>query len=136
MLAETFDYAKPTGDPANPNLSNPGTIIPRLSNGDPNGNFQRMTSAYVEDGTYVRLKNVTLGYNLPRSIITKTRVLQGARLSIGVQNLATFTKYKGYDPEVGAYIGDEVQVSNQLIGVDPGRYPLTRVYTFSLGIDF
>jgi TonB-linked SusC/RagA family outer membrane protein len=136
MLAETFDYAKPTGDPANPTLSNPGTIIPRLSNGDPNGNFQRFTNAFVEDATYIRLKNVTLGYNLPRSIVSKARVLQGARLSIGVQNLATFTDYKGYDPEVGAYVGREAQPSNQLIGVDPGRYPLTRVYTFSLGVDF
>lgn len=136
MLAETFEYAKPTGDVTDPTLSNPETIIPRLSNGDPNGNFQRMTNAYVEDASYVRLKNMTLGYNFPRSLVTKARILQGARLAIGVQNLVTFTKYKGYDPEVGAYVGDEAQVSNQLIGVDPGRYPLTRIYTFSLGLDF
>lgn len=136
MLAETFEYARPSGDAANPTLSNPGTIIPRLSNGDPNGNFQRITNAYVEDGSYVRIKNATIGYNVPKSLVSKARILQGARLSLGVQNLATFTKYKGYDPEVGAYVGRDAQVSNQLYGVDPGRYPLTRVYTFSVGLDF
>ena len=69
-------------------------------------------------------------------MVSRTKVLQGARLAIGVQNLATFTKYKGYDPEVGAYVGQNVQAGDQLIGVDAGRYPLTRVFTFNLGVDF
>ncbi|HEY0610562.1 MAG TPA: hypothetical protein VGD35_12925, partial [Chitinophaga sp.] len=58
------------------------------------------------------------------------------RLNIGVQNLHTFTKYKGYDPEVGAYLGKEVQLNSQFIGVDAGRYPLTRLYTASAAVDF
>jgi hypothetical protein len=53
-----------------------------------------------------------------------------------VQNLYTLTKYKGYDPEVGAYVGQNVSPTDQLIGVDAGRYPLTRVYTVNVGIDF
>ena len=136
MLAETFEYAKLSGTGNETVLSNPGTIIPRLTNGDPNGNAQRITNAFVEDGSYVRIKNVTLGYNVPQSVVSKARILQGARLSLGVQNLATFTKYKGFDPEVGAYVGQNVGPNDQLIGVDAGRYPLTRVYTFSLGVDF
>jgi len=136
MLAETFDYAKPSSNGSDAELTNAGTIIPRLTNGDPNGNAQRITNAFVEDGSYIRIKNITLGYNVPKDIVSKARILQGARLSVGVQNLATFTKYKGFDPEVGAYVGQNVGAGDQLIGVDAGRYPLTRIYTFSLGIDF
>jgi TonB-linked SusC/RagA family outer membrane protein len=136
MLAETFNYAKFEGTGTGTVLSNPDAFIPRLTYTDPNGNAQRITDAYVEDGTYVRIKNATLGYNVPKSFITKARFIQGVRLAVGVQNLATFTRYKGFDPEVGAYVGQNVQVSNQLIGVDAGRYPLTRVFTFNLGVDF
>ena len=53
-----------------------------------------------------------------------------------MQNLATFTKYKGMDPEVGAYVGRDVSAASQSIGLDFGRYPLTRMYTVSVGIDF
>jgi hypothetical protein len=62
--------------------------------------------------------------------------VQGARVAFGVQNLATFTKYKGMDPEVGAYVGNNVSATTQSIGLDYGRYPLTRMYTFNIGIDF
>ena len=136
MLAETFNYAKYEGTGANTVLTNPGTIVPRLTYNDPNGNAQRITNAYVEDGSYVRVKNITLGYNVPKSIVSKAKVVQGVRLALGVQNLATFTKYKGFDPEVGAYVGQNVQAGDQLIGVDYGRYPLTRVFTFNIGVDF
>lgn len=136
MLAETFNYAKYEGTGASTVLSNPDAFVPRLTYNDPNGNATRITDAYVEDGTYVRVKNLTLGYNVPKSFITKARFLQGARLAVGVQNLATFTKYKGFDPEVGAYVGQNVGAGDQLIGVDAGRYPLTRVFTFNLGVDF
>jgi hypothetical protein len=62
--------------------------------------------------------------------------VKGIRLTAGAQNLFTFTKYKGFDPEVGAYLGKEVQLNSQLIAVDAGRYPLTRLYTASIGVDF
>jgi TonB-linked SusC/RagA family outer membrane protein len=136
MLQETFDYAKLTGDPANPTISNPGTIIPRISSGDANGNAQRFTNAFVEDGSYVRIKNVTLSYTLKQSLLNKIRFIKEAHFALGVQNLATFTKYKGFDPEVGSHVGQNVSPTDQLIGVDAGRYPLTRIYTFSVGIDF
>jgi len=136
MMQETFNYARVGGDAANPVLLNPGYDVPRLSATNVNGNFQRITSKYVEDGSYLRLKNVQIGYNIPKTLLARQGVIQGARLTFGVQNLYTFTKYTGFDPEVGAYVGREAQVSSQTIGADYGRYPLTPMYTFSIGVDF
>lgn len=136
LLKETFDYAKlTTNSSGEVVLSNPGTAIPRLVGSDVNGN-RRFSSEFVEDGSYVRIKNIQVGYNIPKSIIRKQPVVQNLRISLGVQNLATFTKYKGYDPEVGAYVGQNVGAGDQLIGVDAGRYPLTRLYTASVQVDF
>ncbi|MDB5120841.1 MAG: TonB-dependent receptor [Sphingobacteriales bacterium] len=136
LLAESFDYAKLTGDAANPTLSNPGTNVPRISGNDVNGNGGRFTQKFVEDGSYLRIKNISLGYNIPKLWLQKQKIVQGARLTVGIQNMATFTKYKGFDPEVGAYVGSNVQSGDQLVGVDSGRYPLTPVYTFNIGVDF
>ncbi|MBN7810655.1 TonB-dependent receptor [Algoriphagus sp. H41] len=137
MLLETYDYARIEMDESgNPFLVNPETDIPRITVTDLNGNGTRLSDKFVEDGSYVRVKNIQLAYAFPAELIGKQKAIQGARLSFGVQNAFTFTKYKGYDPEVGAYVGNNVSAANQLIGVDYGRYPLTRMYTFSLGIDF
>ncbi|GAB3221196.1 TonB-dependent receptor [Algoriphagus aestuariicola] len=137
MLLETYDYARIEMDESgNPFLVNPETDIPRITVTDLNGNGNRLSDKFVEDGSYLRIKNIQLAYAFPSDLIGKQKVIQGARLSFGVQNAFTFTKYKGYDPEVGAYVGNNVSASDQLIGVDYGRYPITRMYTFSLGIDF
>lgn len=133
LFAETFSYARVTDDGK---LQNTNTTIPRLVGNDVNGNGNRFTNQFVEDGSYIRIKNVQLGYNIPRSLLRQQTVIKSVRLIAGVQNLATFTKYKGYDPEVGAYLGKEVQLSSQLIGVDAGRYPLTRLYSASVAVDF
>jgi hypothetical protein len=90
----------------------------------------------VEDGSFVRLKNVSLSYNLPSGLVNKTRVLKGVRATIAGQNLVTFTDYTGFDPEVGAYVGRDASSANQAIGLDFGRYPLTPIYTFTLGDNF
>jgi hypothetical protein len=136
MMKETYNYARVGGDANNPVLTNPGYDVPRITSANVNGNFQRITSKYVEDGSYLRLKNVQIGYNIPKDFLARQSVVQGARLTFGVQNLYTFTKYKGFDPEVGAYVGRDAQVSGQTIGVDFGRYPLTPMYTLSVGVDF
>jgi TonB-linked SusC/RagA family outer membrane protein len=136
LMKSTFNYARVGGDASNPVLLNPGTDVPRISGTNVNGNGQRITSKYVEDGSYLRVKNIQLAYNLPKALLARQGVVQGARLALGVQNLYTFTKYKGFDPEVGAFVGRESQTSSQTIGVDYGRYPLTPMYTFSFGIDF
>jgi TonB-linked SusC/RagA family outer membrane protein len=137
MLEETYDYARvATNDAGEPYLLNPETNIPRISGQNANNNGVRHTSAYVEDGSFIRIKNLQIGYNIPKVVLDKQSVIQGVRLAVGVQNLATFTKYKGMDPEVGAYVGRDVSATSQSIGLDFGRYPLTRMYTVSVGIDF
>lgn len=136
LLIHAMDYAKVTTDASGkPILSNPGTDIPRISYG-PNGNYARTTNRYVENGSFVRLKNVSLSYNLPSSLVSATKVLKGVRATFGAQNIATFTKYTGFDPEVGSYVGRDASIGNQAIGIDFGRYPLTPVYTFTLGVNF
>lgn len=133
LLRDAFNYARVTDDGK---LQNPGTTVPRIVGSDLNGNGNRFTNLFVEDGSYIRVKNVQLGYNIPRSLLQRQTVVKGIRLTVGAQNLFTFTKYKGFDPEVGAYLGKEVQLNSQLIAVDAGRYPLTRLYTASIGVDF
>ncbi|SEW43675.1 TonB-linked outer membrane protein, SusC/RagA family [Chitinophaga sp. YR573] len=136
LFAETFGYARVAGEDSKPYLTNPNATIPRITGNDVNGNGNRFTNNFVEDGSYIRIKNVQLGYNLPRTLLRMQNVVKAVRITASVQNLATFTKYKGYDPEVGAYLGKEVQLSSQLIGVDAGRYPLTKLYSAGVAVDF
>lgn len=137
MLLETYGYARIEMDEnGSPRLVNPDTQIPRITATDLNGNGERITDKFVEDGSYVRVKSIQLAYQIPASLLGNQKFIRGARVSFAIQNALTFTKYKGFDPEVGAYVGNNVSATNQLIGVDYGRYPLTRMYSFSFGIDF
>ena len=111
-------------------ITNPGYKIPRVAPGDPNGN-NRISDWFIEDGSYVRVKNITLNYHVPARWISKTAV-KGISISVGVQNLFTITKYKGYDPEIGM-IRDGGSV---IAGLDAGRYPSTKFYSFGLVADF
>ncbi|WP_353125621.1 SusC/RagA family TonB-linked outer membrane protein [Parapedobacter pyrenivorans] len=136
LMLHAMDYARPTtGDDGAVRLENPNTNVARISLG-PNGNYARHTDKWVEDGSYIRIKNITFGYNLPASLLAKQKVLQSVRVSFSAQNVATFTRYSGFDPEVGAYIGRDASNANQAIGLDYGRYPLTPIYSFSLGLSF
>lgn len=128
------NYARPSsyavGDAETVTLTNPGHVIPRIAPGDPNGN-NRMSTNFIEDGSYVRLKNITLSYNFPKSLL-KDLFIRGLKASVGAQNLFTITKYKGYDPEIGMVnYGGTV-----MAGVDTGRYPSVRMYSFGLTADF
>ncbi|MFN3555014.1 MAG: SusC/RagA family TonB-linked outer membrane protein [Bacteroidales bacterium] len=106
----------------------PGDItnMPRASENDPNAN-NRISSRFVEDGSYARLKNITLSYNFPRKAIQRVG-LRNARAFITGANLITITNYSGMDPEVN-YRGD----SNLLRATDFFTYPQAR--SFSLGIN-
>ena len=117
-------------DSATVTLLNPGYQIPRVAPGDPNGN-NRINQWDIESGSYVRIKNVSLSYSLPNRWISKAGI-KGVRVSANVQNLLTITKYKGYDPEVGMnnYGG------TLMVGLDAGRYPNVRMYTFNIVADF
>ncbi|SKB91218.1 TonB-linked outer membrane protein, SusC/RagA family [Sphingobacterium nematocida] len=89
-----------------------------------------VTSVFVEEGSYLRLRNVTLGYKLPASIVRSIGIAQ-ARLSFTVQNAYTWTDYEGYNPEVSIQGG-----STLVPGVDAGGYPLARTFMFGLNIGF
>jgi TonB-linked SusC/RagA family outer membrane protein len=110
-------------------LINPNTTIPRFDNGGENFNHY-MSTRWIEDGTYVRLQNVKLSYELPAKWIQKAKMTR-AYLYANVQNAATFTKYSGLDPQIGAFNQSSLQRN-----VDMGRYPAPRVYTFGVNIDF
>lgn len=136
MFIEAFNYARIGEDDAgNPIVENPGTNVPRMSGGNKNNNFDRHTTKFVEDGSYVRLKNISLTYNLPSSLMRGQNVVKAARIGFSAQNVFTITNYSGYDPEVGSYVGANAFPGSQPIGVDYGRYPLTPVYSLSVGID-
>lgn len=116
-------------DVTNVYVTNPNATIPRASVNDPNDN-DRVSDRYVEDGSYVRLKNITLGYTFPKGMIKKWGI-ENLRLYANIQNLLTITGYDGYDPEIGVSTA-----AANVMGLDNGRYPSPTVYSFGLNITF
>ena len=138
-MVKALDYAKITTDASgNPVLSNPGTRVPRISSNSISidNNFGKITDRFMEDGSYVRLKNISLSYNIPPNILSYTKVVKGLKATLGIQNVKTWTKYTGYDPEIGAYVGMGAAGNNQAIGIDFGRYPITPMYTATINVNF
>jgi len=138
LLVDALDYARITMKNGSPVLENPNTNVPRFTNsqvGNDN-NYNTTSTMWVEDGSFVRVKNISLSYNVPNSLIGKQKIVKSIRATIGAQNLLTFTDYKGFDPEVGSYVGANSNSGNQAIGLDYGRYPLTPVYNFTLNVNF
>ncbi len=115
----------------NVKVINPGARIPRASINDPNDN-NRISDRYVEDGSYLRIRNIALGYNLPRRFLEKIHI-DNLRVYMNIQNLCTFTRYTGYDPEVGASTQDS---SGLTYGLDNGRYPSPTTYSFGINLSF
>lgn len=107
------------------------TDIPRASNGDITNS--RVSSRFVEDGSFLRLKSATIGYSLPQSLAERIKL---NRLSVYVtaQNLFTITKYKGFDPEINAYAADKN--SGPALGIDYGTYPTARAFIFGVNMSF
>ncbi len=105
----------------------PGTSYnyPRLIDGDPNGNFSNPSNFYLEDGAYFRIKTLQLGYTFNKSLLGKTG-LQACRVYISGNNLLTFTKYTGYDPEIGGGI----------YSIDRGIYPQARSFMAGVNVTF
>lgn len=116
-------------DVTNVKVANPDAVLPRASIQDPNDN-DRISDRYIEDGSYVRLKNITLGYTFPGKMVKKWG-LNNLRVYANIQNLLTLTGYSGYDPEIGA----STQSAN-VYGLDYGRYPSPTVYSFGLNVSF
>lgn len=109
------------------------TSMPRLTADDPNRNT-RISDRFVEDGSYVRLKNVQLGYTVPASLFERLNLnVERLRLYVGAQNLLTLTGYDGYTPEIG--VGDdEAQTLDR--GIDRAIYPQPRIYTGGVNLTF
>jgi len=101
---------------------------PRFTWNDANGNYTRISNLYLEDGDYVRLKTLQLGYTLNKTIATKLK-LQALRLYVSGDNLITLTDYTGFDPEIGAR-------SSLDIGIDRGIYPQARTFRLGLSATF
>ncbi len=116
-------------DITNVRVSNSDTKIPRAIANDPNDN-DRISDRYIEDGSYLRIKNLTLGYTFPAKNTRKWKI-DNLRLYVNVQNLYTFTKYSGYDPEIGAN-----PANVNVYGLDNGRYPSPQIYSCGLNFSF
>ena len=137
QLTSVLDYARlakidPNGpeDYRNYYVTNPDVIMPRLSTESGVNKNNRVSDAYVEDGSYIRLQNVSLSYTLPREWL-KNIFLTNVKLYCNIQNLFTITKYDGFDPEVGSMQGNALRN-----GVDYSRYPSPRIYTVGVNVQF
>ncbi len=115
--------------------TNTNTSFPRLgyqfaaNDRGINENARGNTDRWIEDGSFLRLRNVELGYNLPSKLITKAGI-GNARLYVSGQNLFTITKYSGLDPDV---VGANANLEP---GVDNGNYPSSRIISFGLSVGF
>ncbi len=108
-------------------VTNPSTTIVGLRNDNTNDNT-RSSSLYIQDGSFLKCKNITLGYRLPESVLSKIYV-HSIRVYATVTNVFTITKYQGMDPEIGSW--NPLQA-----GWDSGYYPQPRVYTIGANITF
>jgi TonB-dependent starch-binding outer membrane protein SusC len=96
-----------------------------------------ISSRYIENGSYLRLKSITLGYNLPKSVLTKLRMSR-CMIYVTSENLLTFTKYSGFDPEMSMFNTSSSSNTdkNTAPGVDYGTYPQSRDFLVGLNITF
>ena len=107
---------------------NPSTTHPRVTINDPNGNFGRPSDFFIEDGSYVRLRNISLGYTLPSDLVSMIGATR-FRVYLASQNLLTFTGYSGHDPEIGSQGALNV-------GIDRNIYPQARSFSLGINLDF
>ncbi len=111
--------------------TNTNTDIPRAVTGDPNGNA-RASDRFLEDGSYMRIKSLNIGYTLPASMLGWTGgAVKKFRVYVSSQNLLTITKYTGYDPEVGSR-----NYNTLTNGVDYGQFPQARTFLGGVQIGF
>ena len=135
-------WAYRDGNSGNLNVWNvyvaPGTDNSETRIDNQHNNYNsRVSDRYVEDASYLRIKNITLSYNVPKKLVKKY-YLQSLRLTGNVQNVYTLTGYTGYDPEVGSQNG-QYSMSGQgmlMYGVDTGKVPSPRSFIFTLDATF
>ncbi|OJX92465.1 MAG: SusC/RagA family protein [Paludibacter sp. 47-17] len=135
--AKTYPRTNSTGaevnnwfdDIDNVRVANTGASVPRAIQNDPNDN-NRLSDRYIEDGSYLRLKNLIVGYTFQPSVLKRLH-LTNLRVYANVQNLFTLTSYSGFDPEIGVSTA-----SPNVYGLDNGRYPSPQIYTVGLNLSF
>jgi len=103
--------------------------LPRAVFGDP-ANNRRTSDRWIEDGSYMRLKNVVLSYGLPSNVVSRFKI-SSLRFFVQGQNLITWTDYSGFDPEVSTF-----SITNTAPGTDFLTYPQARTFTFGLNLGF
>ncbi len=106
---------------------NTSSDVPRMTDKDLNKNIETFSDRYVEDGSYFRLKNVQIGYTVP----VKKKYVSNLRVYFSIDNALTFTKYKGFDPEIGDYYNNPLYS-----GIDIANYPTARTYMFGIQLSF
>ncbi len=116
------------------------TVLNRYTTANPNGSLPRYnqwnnnntinSDRYVESGSYLRLQNISIGYNLPKRMVNKAKIAS-ARIYATAQNIYTFTNYSGYDPEIGSYNKNALSQN-----VDNGHYPNPRSVTIGANLEF
>ncbi|WP_276500699.1 SusC/RagA family TonB-linked outer membrane protein [Terrimonas pollutisoli] len=122
---DLIDHAGDRNDVNNVYVTNPNTTIVSLRNDNTNENG-RFSNLFLEDASFIRCKNITIGYNLPQNILAKAHIYS-LRVYANVSNAFTITKYTGMDPEVGSWNPLEA-------GYDGGYYPQSRVFTFGVNV--
>ena len=130
-MLRNMSWIAPDGNIAKYVYDRAGTVYgaPSL---DYTGNRVETSSYHVFDASYTRIKNLTIGYNLPDNIC-KSLSINGLRVTLGGQNLHTFTKYPWFNPQANFYSGAAGQAQ---FGVDYGGYPLSKSYTFGINLTF
>jgi len=109
--------------------ADPGDGVTPRANARTTGQNNAVSSRWIEDGSYLRIQNITLGYRLPPSMINRLK-LQQVRVYLSAQNLYTWSKYLGYNPEVSNYEGPLTG------GVDYGAFPLPRTLSVGINVGF
>ena len=113
---------------------NQNTDIPRFSKTDGADNKWAYTDRWLEDGSYIRLKTLDIGYTLPK-VLTKKIKLENVRIYTSMENLFTLTKYSGYTPDLGESTVAGVDYNVFSRGIDQGRYPLPRTISFGIQVN-
>ncbi|MDR0682919.1 MAG: TonB-dependent receptor [Dysgonamonadaceae bacterium] len=138
LFSSALDYAKlelinPDGpnDYRNVQIVGGGPYSSRLALSTATSDYNfAFSDRFIEDGSYIRLQNISVGYTLPEKWIKSTGIDQ-LKLYANIQNVYTWTKYRGYDPEIGLTYGNST-----INGLDNGRYPSPRIYTVGLNLTF
>ncbi|GJM30197.1 MAG: SusC/RagA family TonB-linked outer membrane protein [Cyclobacteriaceae bacterium] len=115
----------------------PGTsnTMPRLSRFDPNGN-NRYSDRWIEDADFLRIQTIQLSYTLPSTLLSKTDFISSVKVYVGVNNIATFTSYSGFDPEVGRAQSFQKGEFPLATGQDGGASPQPTIWRFGWTIGF